>query len=300
MKGLRHHRKLFIFILILLFISTSFAWSYCRSNYSLTNTSYMIDTDKIREPIRILLLTDLHNSTFGEKNQKLMELSAAQSPDLIFLTGDLLNSEDPRTEIATKLIANLCDIAPVYISLGNHEIEHHENFGTDIISLYEAAGGIVLEKQYEDITMNGQQIRVGGIYGYCLPEKYLKTKEADPEECAFLNDFQNTERYTMLLCHMPVCWMINEGLDEWNVDSIFSGHVHGGQVILPRIGGVYAPDLGYFPGKLDGLFEPEDGSSTMVLSRGLGSTESIPRLNNIPEVVTVDLVPDSSHLSGNS
>ena len=118
MKGLRHHRKLFIFILVLLFISASFAWSYCRSKYSLTNTSYTLYTDKIREPIRILQITDLHNSTFGENNQKLMELSAAQSPDLIFLTGDLLNSEDPRTEIATELIADLCDIAPVYISLG--------------------------------------------------------------------------------------------------------------------------------------------------------------------------------------
>lgn len=262
-----------------------------QSKHMLTCTSYSIRTDKIQESIRLVQITDLHNSMFGEKNQDLVDLASKQSPDLILITGDLLKSKELNTDIATDLISDLSKIAPVYVSLGNHEVEYQQNYGTDIAQLYEDAGAVVLDRQYQDLEVNGQEIRLGGIYGYCLPEKYLETNEADPEECAFLSDFQNTDLYTILMCHMPVCWLLNDGLDEWDVDCIFSGHVHGGQVILPLIGGVYAPDMGWFPGRLQGLYSSADGSSMMVLSTGLGNTESVPRFNNIPEVVTVDIFP---------
>lgn len=237
-------------------------------------------------------LTDLHNSEFGEDNQELIDRIASQSPDLILLTGDLLNSGEPVTEIATNLISALCEIAPVYLSLGNHEIEYQDNFGTDITQLYQAAGAIVLEHQYRDITVKGQSLRIGGIYGYCLPDKYLETEEADLSECIFLWNFENTDRYKILLSHLPIAWLKNDALEEWNMDCVFSGHLHGGQVILPGIGGVYAPDMGWFPGRLKGVFDSKDGKRHLVLSAGLGNTEVIPRFNNIPEIVCVDLVPE--------
>ena len=88
--------------------------------------------------------------------------------------------------------------------LGNHEIEYQDNFGTDVTQLYQAAGAIVLEHQYRDITVKGQSLRIGGIYGYCLPDKYLETEEADLSECMFLWDFENTDRYKILLSHLPI------------------------------------------------------------------------------------------------
>lgn len=262
--------------------------SLFTSAYTLTTTHYTFPSSTISS-LRIVQLTDLHNSEFGEGNSRLIDAVRDQSPDLILLTGDLLNSDEQRTDIATDLIAKLCEIAPVYFSNGNHEIEYEERYGVDIDELYREAGAVVLEKEYQDITVKNQKIRLGGIYGYCLPGKYLETGEADPEETAFLEEFQDTDLPKILMCHMPVCWMINGSLDDWDVDYVFAGHLHGGEVILPFVGGLYGPDLGWFPGKLEGLYSSENGGKTLVLSRGLGTNESIPRFNNIPEVMVVDI-----------
>ena len=214
----------------------------------------------------------------------------AQNPDIILLTGDLVNMDEQGTEIATDLISKLIDIAPVYASLGNHELANEATFGNDLIKLYEQVGATVLEQKYIDISINDQDIRLGGIYGYCLPSKYLVTGESRQDECEFLYDFQDTEDCTILMCHMPVTWLINGSLEEWDVDYVFSGHAHGGQIILPFIGGMYAPDMGYFPGNLKGVFSSEDDSNHLILSSGLGSGTWVPRINNKPEIVVVDIV----------
>ena len=105
------------------------------SKYSLTVTNYHLQSN-FSSSLRILQLTDLHNSEFGAQNSRLVSAVRAQSPDLILLTGDLLNSNEQRTDVATDLITQLCDIAPVYCSNGNHEIEYQENYGVDVDELY--------------------------------------------------------------------------------------------------------------------------------------------------------------------
>lgn len=259
------------------------------SKYGLSCTHFSFKNDRLTENIRIVQLTDLHNSEFGQGNERLVRLVDSQSPDLILITGDLLNSGEKDTNIAINIIQALCNIAPVYISNGNHEVEYKEKYGTDPDILYQDAGAVVLEKEWQDITVNEQRLRIGGIYGYCLPEKYAG--EARPDETEFLQKFQDTDACRILMCHMPVCWIINESLEDWDVDFVFAGHVHGGEVILPFAGGMYAPDMGWFPGRLEGVWQSSDGQKSLILSRGLGTTEIIPRFNNIPEIVCVDIGP---------
>ncbi|MCD7807953.1 MAG: metallophosphoesterase [Erysipelotrichaceae bacterium] len=282
---MQKHKMLAIFLILVLLMMCIYK-EYDNSKYHLITSHYQINNQLF---LRIVQITDLHNSEFGENNNDLVNTIENEHPDMIFITGDLINSNNEDTTIATTLIKQLSQICDVYISYGNHEIEYEENYGIDIKDLYEEAGGIVLEREYVDLTINDQNIRIGGIYGYCLAEKYLETNEADEDECAFLSAFQDTSAYTILLCHMPVCWIQGDSLEEWDIDCIFSGHVHGGQIIIPFIGGFYAPDFGFFPGKLQGLFESDDGSKVVVLSTGLGSNEWIPRFNNDPEVVVVDM-----------
>ncbi len=265
-----------------------------RSRHCLDVSVYTLEAPELAAPVRLLHLTDLHNSSFGPENEELLALAAAQFPDLILLTGDLVNGGEAGTDVAAELIAALSELAPVYASLGNHELLHQGNFGVDLAEAYRAAGATVLDGDYLDIEVDGQPIRLGGIYGYCLPEKYLATGEAKQDECNFLHAFQDTDRYTILLCHNPVGWLINGSLDAWEVDCVFAGHTHGGQVVLPLVGGVYGPDLGWFPGRLEGLYHSENGGRTLVLSRGLGSAVEIPRINNVPQIVVVDIVPEES------
>ena len=276
---------------MILIIFTGF--EYYISTHCLISTNYSITSEKLDDSVRVVQLTDLHNSEFGSDNKRLAKKVAGQEPDLILITGDLLNSNEENTDIAVTLVECLSEIAPVYVSYGNHEKEYEIVHGVDMTALFEQAGAKVLEYSYEDIEVNGQQLRIGGIYGYCTPAKFMETKEADPEECAFLSEFQDTDLCTILLCHMPCSWIVNDGISEWDMDCVFAGHVHGGQIRIPFVGGLWAPDQGWFPGREAGLYYSDDGEKVMVLSRGLGSTEKIPRFNNVPEVVVVDIVPES-------
>lgn len=277
--------------LMLLATLTLLAWCLLGSKYALEVTNYVLSSPKLTAPIRVVQLTDLHNSEFGEKNGRLVRLVKKQHPDVILLTGDMLNGDEPRTEVAFELIAQLAEIAPVYASFGNHEKANENLYGTDVGALYAQAGAHVLECTYEDVEIGGQTVRIGGIYGYCLPEKYLRTREAREKEVEYLQVFQETDLLTLLLCHVPTSWIINDNLEEWDVDVIFSGHVHGGQIRLPLIGGLYAPDQGLFPGRECGLYDSEDHARVMVLSRGLGSGVGVPRFNNVPEIVVADILP---------
>lgn len=262
-----------------------------RSSHHLTVDHYQIQTSKLTAPVRILQLTDLHNARFGRENADLLAKVAEQKPDLILFTGDLVTGHVEDTETARSLLEELTAIAPVYVSIGNHEQIYEQNFGTDLTELFTSAGATVLEYSWEDIEFNGQRLRIGGVSGYCVPGLYLSTGEADPAQCAFLEDFQNTDRCTLLMAHMPVCWIRNDGISYWDADFVFSGHVHGGQVILPGIGGLYAPDMGFFPGQLEGLFPSENRQKHLVLSTGLGNSSPIPRFNNPPQILVLDIIP---------
>ena len=207
-------KKIAISIFVLFVLWNAF--SLYASKYFLSCSFYTVQDERIEHPFRIVQLTDLHNSTFGEKNQKLVERVVQEGPDIVLITGDLINETEEDLTVATDLITSLSKYVPVYVSYGNHETNYEKKYGVNIKDIYEKAGAKVLNFEYEDIEVNGQKIRLGGLYGYCLAEKYLSSGEAKKEEVDFLKDFQNTDLYTVLMCHMPVTWIINNSLNEWD------------------------------------------------------------------------------------
>ncbi len=269
------------------------AVSALRGRFSFTVSQYTVPSQKLTGSFRVVHLSDLHNREYGDGNIRLLEAVQDQAPDVILFTGDLVTETLPGREPALSLLRELVKIAPVYVSLGNHELEYQQWQQVDLVAMICQTGAVVLDKEYLDLEIKGQPVRLGGLYGYCLPAKYLLTGEASKEECRFLYDFQNTPRHTLLMSHMPACWIVNNGLEEWQVDSVFSGHAHGGQIRLPIIGGIYAPDQGFFPGWVEGVTASPNGQKHLIISRGLGSSVPLPRVFNVPEIVVVDFVPAS-------
>ncbi len=245
---------------------------------------YTYQNPKIAIPIRAVQLTDLHNYQYGRNNQRLIAKIQKQKPDVIFMTGDMLNEDEDRTDILLHLVREACAIAPVYFSLGNHEVGYEKTYGEgDLTEQLEAAGAVVLEKEYVDTKIAGQEVRIGGSYGYLLSEDWV-----DGSEQRFLEAFVQTDRLKILLSHVPEGLLLWKSMEYWDVDLVFSGHVHGGQVRVPFVGGLFDPEEGFFPTYTRGMFS--SGNGTMILSAGLGSSRGIPRVNNLPEIVVCDIV----------
>ncbi len=244
----------------------------------------------IEAPIRILQLSDLHCSEFGDNNTELIELVKKQSPDIILMSGDMINRDDDDISVALNLISSLKEIAPVYYGHGNHEYMWMERTGTDLRHSITAAGAVLLDNEFVDIEVKGNQLRIGGYMGYYrIPWMFKRTEEETKEEYTFFDNFENTDRYKILINHIPTQW-VDWDYTQHPVNLVFSGHYHGGQWVLPGIGGVYAPYIGFNPPFVKGVYHGK--YATCVLSAGLGNEYSyLPRVNNPPEVVVVDLVP---------
>lgn len=283
-------KKLLVFVLIFLLLAAGLVTARVLwEKTQLSVTEYEVLAE-VTECIRIVQLTDLHGWEFGEDNGELIALVADQEPDLILMTGDMMDKSDENADVVCQLISALVEIAPVYYSYGNHEYDWMASHGESLTPVLTEAGATVLDVEYQDITVKGQEMRIGGYHGYYRqPGMYDVTQEQREAELAFADDFEDTERYKILLSHIPTAWLDWGYIDRCPVDLVLSGHSHGGQIRLPLIGGLYAPYVGWFPEYTEGLFEGE--KATCILSTGLGSSPGVPRINNLPQVIVIDIIP---------
>ena len=272
--------KIIIFATILAILIGIITISIYTSKYMLQVVTYEVESEKIENQIKIIQLTDLHQSVFGNNNQKLIQSVKSQNPDIITMTGDMINSDTENFDMLIYLIKELNKIAPVYFSIGNHEIEN--KYKDEIIKEVEDAGVIVLEESYKDININNNNLRIGGVYDYIIPNMD-KTKFT----YKFSQEFDNTNNFKLLLSHIPDSYVLWGGFEMINPDLVLTGHYHGGLIRIPFIGGIFAPEQGYFP-KYDGGKYNIDGND-VIISRGLGTASKIPRINNIPEVSLIIL-----------
>ena len=277
----RKKRVLFVvaFVLVVLIVWT--LWG----NTALEVNEYEVVSDQIPqgfEGFRIAQVSDLHNAEFGEGNEKLIQLLSQTDPDIIVLTGDLIDSRHTDIEIALDFARQAIKLAPVYYVSGNHEARVHE-YEDLKIGLAEA-GVVILENQKVQITREGENITLMGIDDPSFQEDYLF---GDSESVArqAIDELQNeSDGYTILLSHRPELFDLYV---DTEMDLVFSGHAHGGQFRLPFIGGLVAPNQGFFPKYDAGEFTEEN--ITMIVSRGVGNSIIPIRFNNRPEIVLVTL-----------
>ena len=231
------------------------------------------------EGFKIAHVSDLHNAVFGRKNERLLSLIRAAEPDIIAITGDLIDSRHTDIDSALAFVEAAAEIAPVYYVTGNHESRLDFD---EIEPRLIAAGARVLRNEAEDIGRGGERIRLAGIDDPSFIRTGGTAEERAAAELEQLGDGGGT--FTVLLAHRPE---LVEVYAEYGAGLVLSGHAHGGQVRLPLLGGLYAPGQGLLPEYDSGLYSL--GETQMVVSRGLGNSVAPLRVNNRPELVIVTL-----------
>lgn len=265
-------------ILLILIVWT--AWG----NTALELNTYTISNCGLPDAFdgyRIAQVSDLHNAEFGDGNQRLLDMLREAEPDMIAITGDLIDSRKTNIAVALAFAEESVRIAPCYYVSGNHEARVPEY--RELKAGLEAAGVTVLDDARVEIEISGKSITIIGVNDPSFLADYLTSDAAVMDRK--LSELSSEDAgFTILLSHRPELFDTYAAHD---MDLVLTGHAHGGQFRLPLIGGLIAPNQGLFPKYDDGLYS--DGNTNMIVSRGLGNSIIPFRFNNRPEVVLIEL-----------
>ncbi|MBQ4089129.1 MAG: metallophosphoesterase [Clostridia bacterium] len=276
-------RKKFLIFFILIAIIAA-AMRIIWANTALTSTYIAYKSEAVPKEFdgfRIVQLSDTHDAEIGDDNSGLIAAIAAARPNIIVITGDLIDSH--RTDIprAIFLAARAAEIAPTYYVNGNHEAL----IGGDYEILAEGlknAGVIVLEDTSVTISQGESSFRLIGLTDIGFLSGSVDEKIAAME---YTLTGLTGEGLDIVLSHRPE---LVESYAAAGAELVFCGHAHGGQFRLPFIGGIIAPGQGLFPEYDAGLYEI--GGTSMIVSRGIGNSIVPIRFNNRPEIVVVELI----------
>ena len=260
---------------------------------------YSLRDQRIKKPVKAVVLADLHNKRYGKENECLLQAIDEIRPDMILIAGDILTAKPKASlETAVDLLTQLAGKYPIYYGNGNHEHRlklYPENYGDMAERYEEALQKIGIRRLVNEHTV----LEESGIciYGSEIDKLYYKRfgiQPMDPEYLKSLLGQPSAEKYTILIAHNPDYF---PKYADWGADLVLAGHVHGGMVRVPIWGkGVVSPNVRLFP-KYDGG-EFTLGKTRMLLSRGLGMHTIPIRLFNPGEVLEVDLLPVGEEAGG--
>lgn len=229
---------------------------------------------------KILQISDYHNEKNAKINRGILEHVMDEEPDLIVITGDLVDANKTDIQRALSLVKDLTSFAPIYYVTGNHEIKmnNYQELENGLINL----GVHILHNSSDEITINGDTINILGVDDPTI----MKEDISDSKKMnAMLQRIDyNKDNYTILLSHRPELF---DSYVENKMNLVFAGHAHGGQIRIPIIGGVIAPNQGLFPKYDCGKYSSED--MVMIVNRGIGNSILPLRINNKPELVVTIL-----------
>lgn len=260
-------------------------------------TKYEMKNNKIPKAFdgfKIVQVSDLHNKSFGKNNEKLLKKIDDEKPDIVVITGDLVEGDNNNFKVALNLVDELTKKHKVYHIVGNHEQK-------SLIKKYKEEYKIYFSKLSNKpiIDLNNEKVVVSkgnsniNIYGLIVPLDYYpylfknyknRKKSLDKNFITNRLGILNEEEFNIMLAHTPFFF---EDYTNYGVDLVLAGHVHGGIIRLPIVGGVLSPNREFFPKYDFGKYE--DKNTSMILSKGLGGSKVLIRFNCKPEIVSITL-----------
>lgn len=306
--------KVIIFSLIsLMFVTIAASVAVVGISYwgnrNFIETFYSVSSIKTYNKIRIIQISDLHDSTYGKDNEKLIDRITKLNPDIILMTGDCIDADNNSTDGIVNLCSALVEIAPSYYIYGNNEVEKYYDyfltqealdaeFGFDdtnrdpdkLLSIsdsltekLESVGVNVLKNSADTITIGDTVVDIYGVLTSNPSSFWSYAGES-------FNDFLYTNESHLKITAIHEPWIFNEYTPDYWGDVMLAGHTHGGLIKIPMIGALYTPKGGLLPGRkgeyVYGRYEVQ--GRPLIVSSGL-ENKNIFRINNEPEIVIIDI-----------
>ena len=280
---IRENKVASIIILCAVVFITAFVIYALISSKRITKSSIFVKAD-IGTKLKIVHISDFHNAKFRNNNEKLLTLIKDTSPDIIAITGDLIDSRHTNVRVSIQFVSELAKIAPCYYVAGNHESRMEKEFS----ELKEALLNLNVTILCDSIAKYEKDKEVFTIIGIEDPMFVLKKDSLERAREVISKKLSplasENDGYKIVLCHRP------EAFEEYvkaDIDLALTGHAHGGQVRIPFIGGLISPNQGFFPKYTEGLHQKS--KTSMIVSRGIGNSLCPVRVNNPPEIVSIEI-----------
>lgn len=277
-------RKTKIIILIsILLIFLVCLYLYYENNY-LQVSNYTIESDKIPKDFnkfKIVHISDFHNTKSKKLKDNLIKEIKNNKPNIIALTGDLIDANKTDIDIAISFVKKINNVAPIYYVTGNHEA--NINNYDELKEKLKNNKVIVLDDNVEKLKINDKEINLIGINDPQMSHNDY-SKDSVIVKDKLISIQYNKNNFSILLSHRPE---LIKTYAEHSFDLVLSGHAHGGQIRIPFIGGLVAPNQDLFPKYTSGIYEM--ANTKMIVSRGIGNSILPFRINNRPELVVIEL-----------
>lgn len=272
-----------VFIILFLFIIAAFIIFFQARNLDVTKYE-IADKNLPKEfnGLTIAQISDFHNTRSAVIRTKLIGALKSTKPDIIVITGDFIDYYRTDEAVSMSFLREIISVAPIYYVTGNHEarVSSYPHFSQRLKSM----GVTLLDNKKIKLKKGGSCIELLGLedpYFYYIEDKNTcRQKFSDNLSALSCND----NDYKILLSHRPERF---EMYSKYGINLVFSGHAHGGQFVVPGVGGLFAPGQGFLPKYSIGLYKKQD--TKMIVSRGIGNSSFPLRINNSPELVVASL-----------